>query len=175
MKKFICALCDRFVEADSKCDKKVTDFVSDFGPDIDEYDDSDNVCVISRCKHCEVNPSDFVSSEPAKPSDDEVIKKAKRTVLETVLPCVPGCDICSQGPANAWGVGGAPLPHARERFVRVAFVEIEEKGKRKLAIKLNQPPNCEGRHKELLLFPLDEGLDSDEQEERDIRIIRELR
>jgi len=107
-------------------------------------------------------------------------EERNKKTIETVLPCVPGCDICNKD-GHAWGIGGEEgLPmslarHARERFVRVAFVEIEEKGKRKLALKLNQPPNCEGRHRELLLFPLDKGLDSDEQEERDIRIIRELR
>ena len=67
-KEFVCALCDRYVVANSKYDKKVLDFVSDFGADIDEFDDSGDVCVIARCKHCEVNPLDYISSEPAKSS-----------------------------------------------------------------------------------------------------------
>ncbi|MBW2675880.1 MAG: hypothetical protein JRD89_21185 [Deltaproteobacteria bacterium] len=96
--------------------------------------------------------------------------------LETVLPCAPGCDICKRGTmAHAWGIGGEDqLPHPRERLVWLGFAEIDEAGERKIAIVLNQPPNCEGRHRETLLFLLEDGIDSDEQQEREISIIRRI-
>jgi len=96
--------------------------------------------------------------------------------IETVLPCVPGCDVCQRPGCDAWGVGGedSQSQERKKRSVSVYFVEIEYGGTRKLAIAFNQPPNCEGRHRETLLFPLDEGLDSDAQQEREIAIIRRL-
>jgi len=51
-KKFVCAICEKYVLADSKYDEVVREFAHDFGVDIDEFDDSDEVCVIARCKEC---------------------------------------------------------------------------------------------------------------------------
>jgi len=96
--------------------------------------------------------------------------------IETVLPCVPGCDVCQRPGCDAWGVGGDD-PHSQERKKREVsayFVEIEYYGTRKLAIAVNQPPNCEGRHRETLLFPLDEGMDSDDQRNLGVEIIRRI-
>ena len=52
MKKFVCAICNRYVLADSKYDEVVREFAHDFGVDIDEFDDSDEVCIIAKCREC---------------------------------------------------------------------------------------------------------------------------
>jgi len=106
-----------------------------------------------------------------------LVRRIKMTgALETVIPCVPWCDICRTSTmADAWGIGGDDtMPNARERFVRIRFMEIDEAGERKIAIVLNQPPNCQGGHRDTLIFPLDGGLDSDAQQEREIAIIRRI-
>jgi len=52
MKKFVCAVCEKYVLAQSKYDKVVNNFVHDFGVDIDEYEDDKEVNIIARCKAC---------------------------------------------------------------------------------------------------------------------------
>jgi len=53
MKKFICAECDKYIYARDKYDEALQSFVAEWGVDFDEYDDSDDVCVIARCRECQ--------------------------------------------------------------------------------------------------------------------------